>query len=149
MSDRPPSWIVDASAILPIVDVEACSSRTGEWFADAEGRMASSATVDLFDAECANALLKRVRRERWPLEVAERALGRVLELPLRRIPIGDVVGDALRLAVGLELSVYDACYVALAATTGLPLVTGDRRMARAARAIGCDALCLTEGLGAS
>lgn len=144
MNDRRLSWIVDASAVLPIVDVEACSGRAGEWFADAEDQMASSATVDLFDAECANALWKRVRRERWPLEVAELALDRILELPLRRIPIASVVGDALHLAVRLELSVYDACYVALAATSGLPVVTADRRMARAARTLGCEALCLTE-----
>ncbi len=72
------------------------------------------------------------------------ALDRVLALPFRRVAVGAIVGDALQLAVRLGLSVYDACYVALALACHLPLVTADRRLAQAARTAGCDALCLTE-----
>ena len=75
------------------------------------------------------------------MEEAELALDRVLALPFPRMPFGEIAGEALRAGRATSsITVYDACYVALAATTGLPLVTADRRMARAARAVGCGLL---------
>lgn len=144
MNECPASWVVDASAMLPVVDREPCSDRARQWFEGVGDRLAASATLDLFDVECANALWKRVRRERWPLEAAEQALIRVLGLPVRRVAAAEFVSDALRLAATLGLSVYDACYVALALASGLPLVTADRRLAQGARTAGCDVLCLTD-----
>lgn len=144
MTRRVGPCVVDASAIVPVVANDSSSVRADRWFEGAQATLEDSLTVDLFDAECANALWKRVRWAPWPIEVAEAALDRVLALPVRRVSLGVVVGDALRLAVTSELSVYDACYVALAVASGLPLVTADRRLANAARKAGCDALCLTE-----
>ncbi len=144
MNERPASWVVDASAMLPIVDLEPCSDRARQWYGGLDDRLAESATLDLFDVECANALWKRVRREQWPLEAAEQALSRVLNLPVRRVAAAEFVNDALRLAVTLGLSVYDACYLALALASGLPLVTADRRLAQGARTAGCDVLCFTD-----
>ena len=135
--------MIDASAIVPVLAGESWSARAGKWFA-AQDHLDESVTVDLFDAECASALWKRVRRAHWSVEDAERALGRALALPFSRIALGDVVADALRLSLRLDTTVYDACYVALAVASGLPLVTADRRLARAARKAGCDALCFTE-----
>ena len=136
--------VIDASAIVPVIANDSCSVRAERWFEAAQDTLGDCLTVDLFDAECANALWKRVRWVPWPIEDAAVALDRVLALPFRRVAVGVVVGDALRLAVGLGLSVYDACYVALAVASGLPLVTADRRLAQAARTAGCEALCLTE-----
>jgi predicted nucleic acid-binding protein len=121
--------VVDASAIVPVVANDSSSVRAERWFEGAQTALEDSLTVDLFDAECANALWKRVRWAPWPIEEAEAALDRVLALPFRRVTLGVVVGDALRLAVTSRLSVYDACYVALAVASGLPLVTADRRLA--------------------
>jgi len=129
-SDATP-FVVDASAILPIVDVEPCSPRAERWFAAAQEYAEHSITVDLFDAECANGLWKRVRRESWSLDDALEALGRILELPYRRIPLRALIEDALDLGVTLELAVYDACYVALAEAIGCPLLTADQRLAAA------------------
>lgn len=140
--------VVDASAIVPIVANDSSSARAEQWFEGAQTTLEDSLTVDLFDAECANALWKRVRWAPWPVEEAEAALDRVLALPIRRVALGAVLTAALRLAVTYGLSVYDACYVALARASGLPLVTADRRLAEAARAIGCEALCFTEDLDA-
>lgn len=140
--------VVDASAILPIVDLERCTPRAEEWLATTRRRAEESITVDLFDVECANALWKRVRRELWAPRRAEQALSQILELPFRRVPLGTVVSDALLIALAHGLSAYDACYVALARISGLQLVTADRRMARVARAVGCEALCFAEDLDA-
>lgn len=149
MTDDAEAYVVDASAVLPLIDYERCSPRAARWFAASRSRAAESITVDLFDVECANALWKRVRRELWGREDALRALDQILELPLRRVPLGSVVGDALLIALAHGLSAYDACYVALARISGLQLVTADRRMARVARAVGCEALCFTEVLDES
>jgi predicted nucleic acid-binding protein len=144
LSDRVGPSVIDASAIVPLVAKESCSALARRWFSAAQDHLASSVTIDLFDAECANAVWKRVRWSRWSKEDAELALDRVLALPFPRMAFGEIAGEALRVAVRFEITVYDACYVALAATTSLPLVTADRRMARAARSAGCTVLCLTE-----
>jgi predicted nucleic acid-binding protein len=148
LKDSGGAGVVDASAILPIVDLERCTPRAEEWLATARRRTEESITVDLFDVECANALWKRVRRELWAPRRAEQALSQILELPFRRVPLGTVVSDALLIAVAHGLSAYDACYVTLARISGLQLVTADRRMAHVARAVGCEALCFTEDLDA-
>lgn len=137
--------VVDASAILPVVDLERYTDRAERWLAQMQPTGGEVVTLDLFDAECANAVWKRVRRELWAPRRAEQALSYVLALPFRRLPLREFVEDALALAMTHGLSVYDACYVALAVAGGLPLVTADRRMARAARAAGCDVVCFAEG----
>jgi predicted nucleic acid-binding protein len=136
--------VVDASAILPVVDLERCSSRAEEWLATAREHPEESITVDLLDVECANALWKRVHRELWSPQRAEQALAQILDLPFRRVPLRTVVSDALAIALTHGLTAYDGCYVALSRVSGMPLVTADRRMARVARAMGCDAVCFTE-----
>jgi predicted nucleic acid-binding protein len=144
LTERVGPCVIDASAVLPVIASDTSSVRATRWFEAARDSLEDCLTVDLFDAECANALWKRVRWVPWPIDEAEVALDRVLALPFRRVAVGAIVGDALQLAVRLGLSVYDACYVALALACHLPLVTADRRLAQAARTAGCDALCLTE-----
>lgn len=51
--------------------------------------------------------------------------------PLRVAPLGTLVRAALAVAIERELSVYDACYVALAEAAGATLVTADSRLADA------------------
>jgi len=136
--------VIDASAIVPLVVRESCSAPARLWFSAAQDHLSSSLTIDLLDAECASAIWKRVRWSRWSLEDAGLALGRVLALPFPRVAFGEIAAEALRVAVRFEITVYDACYVALAATSGLPLVTADRRMAQAARQAGCKVVCFAE-----
>jgi len=86
---------------------------------------------DLLLVECANILWKKAQL--GDLRPAE-ALAR-LDL-LGRAPVAwasspDLLGDALRLALDLRHPVYDCLYLALALQLGIPLVTADRRFARA------------------
>jgi predicted nucleic acid-binding protein len=142
--DQAGASVIDASAIVPIIAKEACSASAGRWFRAAQDHLASSVTIDLFDAECASAVWKRVRWSRWSIEDAELALGRVLALPFPRIAFREIAGEALRLAWRFEITVYDACYAALALSSGLPLVTADKRLARAARQAGCEVVCFAD-----
>jgi len=140
-------YVVDASAVIPLVAGEPCSERAEEWFTAAAVYTGNSATVDLYDAECTNALWKRQRWAKWSLGDCELALESALSLPFQRVPFRDVAVDALRLAAKLGLTGYDAGYVALARASLMPLVTADRRLAEAVRRAGCEALCLAEDAG--
>ena len=45
---------------------------------------------------------------------------------------GDVARRAIHIAYGDDVSVYDASYLALARELGVPLITADRQLVRAA-----------------
>ena len=96
-------------------------SRRGFWIAP-----------DLFDIECASAMVAAVRRGRVEPDAAEGGVAYLLALPIVRHHIGGLLPLALRLSLRLTVSIYDACYVALADVLGLPLVTADEKLVRAA-----------------
>lgn len=63
--------------------------------------------------------------------VAEQGLADLKRVNLTRCAVD--VDIQWRLAVGLDLSAYDAAYLALAADLGAPLATFDQRLGEAAR----------------
>ena len=88
--------------------------------------------------EVGNALLVAERRKR--LRRAEYArfveLLRALPIDVGAAPALGTLGSLLSLARQTGVSVYDACYLDLAAAHGLPLATLDKALGRAARQIG-------------
>ena len=94
----------------------------------------------LCDIEIVSALRSGLRRELFPAWRAEEALQDYLDLPLTRHGHQGLVHRCLQLRD--TLSAYDASYVALAERLDADLVTADRRLARAARAVGVS--CLPE-----
>lgn len=85
---------------------------------------------DLFFVECANILWKYARRFDYPAENAHQDLVDLRALALRSVSTADLVSPGLELALEYEITAYDACYVALAKGTNLPLITADRPLAR-------------------
>lgn len=83
---------------------------------------------DLFYIECANILWKYVRRFNYASDEALSDLSDLLRLNLDAVATSDLLVDALTLAAGHGLSVYDACYVVLANLLDIPLVTADARL---------------------
>lgn len=83
---------------------------------------------DFFFVECANILWKYVRRFNYPVEDARSDLSDLLRLNLDAIANDELLPVAFKLAVEFSLTVYDACYVALASLLQLPLVTADERL---------------------
>jgi predicted nucleic acid-binding protein len=106
------------------------------------------AMPDVFDVECANVIRKSVVRGRLRDTQAGRALRLVLEMPGQRVATGLLVETGLALAAALaaKVSVYDACYLALADLLGVPLVTADRRLVEAAVPSGHDVIFLGDVL---
>ena len=86
---------------------------------------------DLFYIECANILLKTMRRFGRSLEDSQADLADLRRLALRSTPTADLMEEALVLAADKNLTAYDACYAALARRLGVPVITADERMAQA------------------
>jgi predicted nucleic acid-binding protein len=83
---------------------------------------------DLFYTECANILWKYVRRFNYAAEEARSDLVDLRQLNLGVVATDDLLTSAFDLAVEYNLTVYDACYVALASTLELPLLTADEQL---------------------
>lgn len=126
------SIVVDASTVV--------CALLGEIHAEeAFTRLASAATrfaPDLITAEIASALHKRTRCGDLTPDEMELKRTESQLLPLHLVPLRGLDERALGLALMLDHSVYDCFYLALAIDKGCPVVTGDRRLAAAARAAG-------------
>ena len=83
---------------------------------------------DLFYIECANILWKYVRRFNYATEEARSDLMDLRQLNLSIVATDALLPTAFDLAVEHSLTVYDACYVALASMLELPLLTADERL---------------------
>jgi predicted nucleic acid-binding protein len=79
--------------------------------------------------EVANALNRYVQAQEIPEARAAEVLETVTRLPLNISRLQPMALSALRAAVRLHLSVYDACYVVLAQSLRATLVTADRQLA--------------------
>lgn len=83
----------------------------------------------LIDVEVGHALRRTVAAQMLEEDRAAAALGKLSELPLRRIVHTGLLERAWQLRHSLTF--YDGVYVALAEVLDAPLITLDRRLARA------------------
>ncbi len=86
--------------------------------------------------ECTNVLWKQVRFQKMPNLKAEALLKHFRKMPLSRVPVKSLLGNALRIGLAYELAVYDSVYIALAKRSHYPLLTIDQPQSRAATAEG-------------
>ena len=90
----------------------------------------------LWHVELANALALGLRRDRIDASGIHDFLGAIDRLDIRTEGIPPDAGRLAMAAVENDLSAYDATYLILALDRGLPLATGDGKLARAAEAAG-------------
>ena len=124
--------MIDTSvAVKLVLPREELTSAAGALLSsDAAGVDGIWVTPDLFDIECASAVASAVRRGRVEGGAGARALAFLLALPIVRRRTSTLVPAAMGLSLDLAVSVYDACYVALADALGVPLVTADEKLVR-------------------
>jgi predicted nucleic acid-binding protein len=83
---------------------------------------------DLLYAEAGNALWQKVRRGSVTPTEALQILGAIVAAPVEVHPVRPLGALALRLAIDLGCTVYDACYLGLALGHDCALVTADGRL---------------------
>ena len=123
--------VVDASVGIKLFVAEELSDHADRLF----GRLAAPQPArfyvpDLFYVECANILWKYVRRFGYPQANAHQDIANLGALALTPVPAAGLLQPALELALAHGVTVYDACYAALARELDLPLVTADASLAR-------------------
>lgn len=120
--------VVDASVVVTVLIRGEYADWAEEQLYGADGGHSLWAP-HLIDAEVGQSLRRRVAARKLPDDHAGRALGKFAGLPLRRIVHTGLLDRAWQLRH--NHSFYDGLYVALAELLDIPLVTLDRRLAKA------------------
>lgn len=124
--------VVDASVVAKLLFAEEDSDAA----ACALGGGSVLSAPDLIFAELANVVCRKaVRGEVAPGGLAEIA-SLLAALPIETVPLRELAGDAVAMAVEFGHPAYDCFYVAAALRRDAGLVTADRRMHELAVAAG-------------
>jgi predicted nucleic acid-binding protein len=121
--------VVDASVIVTSL-IRGGHANWAEEQLSVAGANRSLWAPHLIDAEVGHSLRRRVAAQKLRNDHALAALSRLAGLPLRRIVHTGLLDRAWQLRH--NFSFYDGLYVALAEQLGTPLLTLDRRLAKAA-----------------
>jgi predicted nucleic acid-binding protein len=122
--------VADASALFQLLDQGGSSVAVD---ARLFGRPEPICVPHLVDAEIASVLRKHLLLGRITASRAREMLRDFLDLALLRFPHADLLSRVVELAH--SVTAYDAVYVALAESLDAPLITCDRRLARASAGI--------------
>lgn len=133
--------VVDSSVFASVVVKDEFHERCRAYLLQRD-----KATVDIAYAEVANVVWKHVKMGRIRASEAVRRvqLARKLIESARVFRSADLVEDAVDIAVRNDVAVYDALFIALAASLGAKLVTTDRALVER---LGPDARRLVELVG--
>ncbi|HEY2334362.1 MAG TPA: type II toxin-antitoxin system VapC family toxin [Solirubrobacterales bacterium] len=121
--------VIDASVVITVL-ADAEDAPWAEAQLSTGGANRSLWVPHLIDAEVGQALRRRVAAGRLGEDRADAALLDLVRMPLRRIDHIGLIHRAWELRH--NLSFYDGLYAALAEVLDVPLVTLDRRLAKAA-----------------
>ena len=89
---------------------------------------------DLFWAEMGNIFWKSARTGRMPIVAAEVAFASLLEITIPTSSSIPLLPSSFEIALRFQRTFYDSIYLALAKSSGHPLVTADERLANAVAA---------------
>jgi predicted nucleic acid-binding protein len=124
----PSACVVDAGIVLKLVLLETYTLEVQAYFLRLGADVVAHAP-DLLLTECSNVLWKQVRFQGYPVAQAECDQLDILGLAIQWTPTATLLPRALSLAMTHRITVYDACYLALAESLSLPLLTADQRLA--------------------
>ena len=132
MSNERLHFVVDASVGIKLFVDEPLSERAQALFNKlTEDPPAELYVPDLFYIECANILLKYMRRFGRSLKDSQADLADLNTLSLKTVSTAELMEAALLLASERNLTAYDACYAILARQMNINLITADKPMAQA------------------
>jgi len=125
--------LIDASALASYILKGEGSGKIREYLA--QGVM----SVELVIKETANAILVATRREMIGNQQAGIYLGALkalLKSNIKFVDQRDILEESFKIALKNDLTVYDAIYIASAKKQKIPLLTCDKRQAKAAKGEG-------------
>jgi predicted nucleic acid-binding protein len=120
----PSPIVIDASALVELLLQGPLAGRIDEAIGDSE-----LIAPDILDPETLQSLRGLERGGVLTAARAARAVGRLVESRIPRVPTRALLHDAWSLRH--NISAYDACYVALARALSCPLLSTDGPLARA------------------
>lgn len=118
--------VVDASVLANALADDGADGRLARGELRAAGELTAP---DLIDVETTSVLRKRWLCGSLTDERLSTAVTHLLQMTFERVPTRRLVRRAIELRA--NVSVYDACYVALAESLQCDLLTADRRLAAA------------------
>ena len=132
------TFVLDASITLAWCFVDESSEMADRVLGQLEGEEALAPAI--WPLEVANGLRSAERRGRLQLaDMAQvRELLTALPVEVEGVPLHMALGEVAELARQLDLTAYDASYLALAARRGLPLATVDDWLRRACAQAGVE-----------
>lgn len=143
MTALPERCVVDASVGIKLFLQEEGSESVRELFQTSILHPDECLYVpDLFFIECANILRKKVRRGEITPSFAIDSLADLADLSIPSAPTSDLMAQALEIACTFNITAYDACYIALSAIKGIPLLTADTRLAETMKSSSYDIVVL-------
>jgi predicted nucleic acid-binding protein len=116
--------VIDASVVVKLFVPEEFSPEASSVLGDAYELHAP----DLLVAEFGNALWKKVQRGSLTPVQASGIADSLAILPVQFHPSAPLLPKAVTIAVGRNVTVYDALYLALAENLRAPFVTADHRL---------------------
>ena len=117
--------VIDASAAIKAFVEEKDSAEARRLFAGGSVLVAPVHAL----GECAEVLVRKTAKSELNAGQAFEAI-EFIKKSIGFIAIDDLIEIAVRIAIGAEVSVYDALYVATARMLGCNLVTADDRLIR-------------------
>jgi predicted nucleic acid-binding protein len=132
------TFVIDASVTLAWCFIDESSEMADRILDRLEGEEALAPAI--WPLEVANGLRTAERRGRLDLaDLAQvRELLTALPVEVEGVPLEAALGEVAELARQLDLTAYDASYLALAARRGLPMATADDRLKRACEQAGVE-----------
>jgi predicted nucleic acid-binding protein len=118
-------FVVDASLVIKWFVPEVHSEAARRWLGASHDYVAP----DLLFAEAGNAVWKKVRRNELSPAQGQQLVADLSRVAVEAVAMGSLLSDALALALGAEITVYDAMYLALAVRLESEVLTGDDRFA--------------------
>ena len=120
--------VVDALAIVALITPEESS----EWASKAISKFSYLHIPDLCFYEVANAIKAKVLKKEINNKEAIEAFAEAVKLMDLCAIHGftEILADAMALALGLNVTVYDGAYLSLAEKTGAKLITLDKKFAK-------------------
>jgi predicted nucleic acid-binding protein len=92
---------------------------------------------DLWVAECANVLWKKMRRNELSADEARLAARLLQRADVELAPMRSLLEPATALAIALDHPAYDCIYLALAESLSCDLVTADQRLSQKTLPVSC------------